>query len=334
MDGYSNLTRVANRICWAADWKTMCSRPTVAKIVERTGLGKATVKRWVRWLRERGWLGVVEQGTTVRYRKGTKAGLDDDGYGNRAAVWVLCVPRRPFAKPENDQPADLHEGTSEPPSVSLRRRETKCPTRAREADSSSRDHSRISPAWTLHATARTKRDRLWACERLRQECLPLRRMTAWYLRWMLKPLFEAGWTVADVLHALDVRADDSVWAYTWSSTSELRHVPGWVRHRLSAWLDKDGEVLPSRSQRAAAALAAQRAEQEARRREWEERAAAAGVELAPGPRVSREEALAPVPVAVRAEGPNEAFRRARAELERRRQEREAQTIASALARAR
>ncbi|NUW34812.1 helix-turn-helix domain-containing protein [Nonomuraea sp. SMC257] len=95
VDGYSNLVRIANVICWAADWRTMCSRPTVAKIMERTGLGKATVKRWVRWLRERGWLGVVEEGTTVRYRKGTKAGLDDDGYGNRAAVWVLCAPRRP-----------------------------------------------------------------------------------------------------------------------------------------------------------------------------------------------------------------------------------------------
>lgn len=44
----------------------MCSRPTIAGIVKRTGLAKSTVKRWVRWLRERGWLGVVEQGSTAQ----------------------------------------------------------------------------------------------------------------------------------------------------------------------------------------------------------------------------------------------------------------------------
>lgn len=70
-DGYSNLLRVANLIVWGADWATMCSRPTITRIVDVTGLARSTVKRWVRWLRERGWLGVVEQGSTCRYRKGT-----------------------------------------------------------------------------------------------------------------------------------------------------------------------------------------------------------------------------------------------------------------------
>jgi hypothetical protein len=88
-DGYANLMRVANLIAWHADWDTMCSRPTIKRIVEVTGLAKPTMKRWVRWLRERGWLGVVEQGTTCRYRKGTMAGLLADGLGNRAAAWVL-----------------------------------------------------------------------------------------------------------------------------------------------------------------------------------------------------------------------------------------------------
>ncbi|GAB3904240.1 transposase [Microbispora bryophytorum] len=92
-DGYGNLLRVAQVIAWATAWTTMCSRPTIAGICERTGLSKATVKRWIRWLREHGWLGVVEEGTTVRFRKGTSAGLQDDGLGNRAAVWVLCIRR-------------------------------------------------------------------------------------------------------------------------------------------------------------------------------------------------------------------------------------------------
>jgi len=160
------------------------------------------------------------------------------------------------------------------------------------------------------------------CERLRQESNVLRHMTPWFLRWLLKPFLLVGWTAADVLHALDVRPDGSAWTYTWASVNELRHIPGWVRHRLNAWLDEDGLVLPSRSLREATVLARQRAEQEERRREWEKRAVAAGRVLAP--RMSRAEALAPPPAPVLPErsGPNEAFRRARAELGRRRQERE------------
>ncbi|TDD17240.1 hypothetical protein [Nonomuraea diastatica] len=105
-DGYANLLRIANLIAWAADWATMCSRPTLARLIEVTGLATATVKRWVRWLRQHGWLGVVEQGSTCRFRKGTMAGLVDDGLGNRAAVWVLAVPRRSRAerlRDRNDQ---------------------------------------------------------------------------------------------------------------------------------------------------------------------------------------------------------------------------------------
>ncbi|GAA3223751.1 hypothetical protein [Nonomuraea helvata] len=93
-----------------------------------------------------------------------------------------------------------------------------------------------------------------------------------------------------MLHALDVRPDDSAWTYTWSSVAELRHIPGWVRHRLAAWLGDDGQALPSRSQRAAAADARRRKEQEERRRAREFMAAAAGVELVDEPRVSRAEA--------------------------------------------
>ncbi|NRQ34463.1 hypothetical protein HII36_21775 [Nonomuraea sp. NN258] len=238
--GYANLLRVANLIVWGADWNTMCSRPTIARIVDATGLSQPTVKRWVRWLRHRGWLGTVEQGSAVRYRKGTMAGLADDGLGNRAAVWVLAVPRRTRAERlhhRNDQerrPVDLPGRTSDPPSVSLPERHRSDPTNARETSRRLRDHSSISPTWKLHQTARTKRDKIALCERLRAEVPVLRRVTAWHLRWLLGVFIDDGWTAADVVHALDVRADDSRWTYTWSSSAEIRHVPGWLRHRLSA----------------------------------------------------------------------------------------------------
>ncbi|WP_188194850.1 hypothetical protein [Nonomuraea sp. SYSU D8015] len=337
-DGYANLVLICTLIARRMNWETKCSRPTIAWLVEQSGLSKPTVKRWVRWLRERGWLGVVEQGSTVRYRKGTNAGLDDDGFGNRAAVWVLCVPRRTRRdrlRDNRDQDqgcaADQQEQISEPPSVSLPERHRVDPTRTRETRRRSHDHPRISPTWGLHATPRTKRDRLAACERLRLESPVLRRMSAWYLRWLLKILFDAGATVADVLHGLDVREDDSHWTYTWSSTSEIRHPAGWVRHRLSAWIGPDGQVLPLPSQRRAAADAARRAAQEARRQEWETMARAAGHVLTPRPAVEHITAAARLetvaPLAAPAAEPPAEYRAVRAALERRRREQEAAELA-------
>lgn len=152
----------------------------------------------------------------------------------------------------------------------------------------------------------------------------LRLMTPWYLRWLLKPIIDAGATVADVLHGLDVRGDDSRWTYTWTSVSEIRHPAGWVRHRLAAWIGPDGQVLPLPSQRRAAADAKRRAEQEKRRQEWAAMAAAAGWLLAPRP--AAEEVLPPatamVPVGPASE-PTAAYRAARAEMDRRRQEKAA-----------
>ncbi|MEW1842996.1 hypothetical protein AB0392_34080 [Nonomuraea angiospora] len=329
-DGYANLTRIANLIAWAADWSTMCSRPTIARLVEVTGLSHATVKRWVRWLRVRGWLGTVEEGTTCQFRKGTAAGLLDDGLGNRAAVWVLAVPRRTRANrlrdvrdQDRDQVVEQPKQTSEPPSGSLPERTRVDPTRTREAhhDHRFRDHSRIAPTWHLHTTARTKRDKLALCERLRRELPLLRRVTAWYLRWLLSSFIDEGWTAADVLHALDRRADDSAWTYTWQGSDEIRHVPGWVRHRLAAWFGEDGRLVPSRSQRRAAADAAQRSGQEARRAELERRAAELGVELEAGEQVPRAVALAPAPALSAPAAPSGEYLEVRAEMERRRRER-------------
>ncbi|MGW3353636.1 hypothetical protein ACWDA3_61105 [Nonomuraea rubra] len=282
-DGSRNLMLIATIICWSANWRTLCSRPTIARIVERTRLAKATVKRWVRWLRERGWLGVVEPGSTARYRKGTNAGLDHDGLGNRAALWVLCLPRRPPANARRRQPDDQPQRSSEPPTLSPPRGERTDPTRTRETPRPPLAPSRASPIWPLHAMPRTKRERLQACQRLRRETPLLRRMTARYLRWLLRPFFTAGATPHDVLHALNVRPDDSRWTYTWSSMNEIRHVPGWVRHRLEAWTGHDGRVPPLPSHRAATATAQRRAAQDARKREWEARAAAAGLAGAPTP---------------------------------------------------
>ena len=113
----------------------------------------------------------------------------------------------------------------------------------------------------------------------------------------------------------------------WQSADELRYLPGWVRYRLAAWLDEDGQALQSRSQRTTAAAVRQRAEQQARREQWAARAAASGVALVDEV-MSRPQALAPPPIPVDRADPSAEYRAMRAELERQRLAREAEMIAA------
>lgn len=47
MHGYAHLMLICTLIAWRMNWETKCSRPTIAWLVERSGLSKPTVKRWV-----------------------------------------------------------------------------------------------------------------------------------------------------------------------------------------------------------------------------------------------------------------------------------------------
>lgn len=313
---YRNLTEVAVKLADWADWAQMTTRPTEQRIADDLDLSLSTVKRWIRWLRERGFLGVVEEGTTVRFRKGTRCGLVDDGLGNRAAVWVLCTPAPELDK--HDPPTD--KTTTEPPSCTSRRGVQEGPTHARERRSSSRRRTRISTTDGAAATPGTRKHALQIAQRIHDDSTTLRRLSPWYIRHLTRIFVVAGWTAADVLHALDHMPEGTAWTYTWTSRDQIRNVPAWVRFRLAAWLDEHGRPLPGKSQRLADAAARLRAEQEAMRAWFESmnaRRAGGPIELAP--RLSRAEALAPPPVVAAAQkvGPNEAFRAARAALEAR-----------------
>ncbi|WP_204078307.1 hypothetical protein [Planotetraspora phitsanulokensis] len=334
--GYRNLMQVATALSNWADWTTLTTRPTEQRIAEEADLALSTVKRWVRWLRERGFLGTVEEGTTVRYRKGTRMGLDDDGLGNRAAVWVLCVP-----SPQVDDVAPVTDKTSsrtdrtttEPPSVTLPERVTEGPTHARETRSSRRK-TRISPTSARPASPGTKRHALQTAEQIRDTSTTLRRLSPWYIRHLTRVFLVAGWTADDVLHALDHKPDGTAWTYTWQHVDDLRHIPGWVKHRLAAWLDVDGRPVASKSQRLDAAAAKVRSEQEAWRAQRESlNAARVGGPLELAPRLTRAEALAPQPVVagVAAAGPSAAYRAARAVLARRPREVERWALVDAAA---
>jgi hypothetical protein len=94
----------------------------------------------------------------------------------------------------------------------------------------------------------------------------LQRISAEHIRSLARPFFAAGWTGADVLHALDHDPGGRQHGYS----AEVRSPAGWIRARLVGWLGPDAVPLPSRSQRVAIARAQVLADQ-AERRERDER---------------------------------------------------------------
>ena len=82
-----------------------------------------------------------------------------------------------------------------------------------------------------------------ACEHLRREGASLRGVDFVFLREETARFFSAGWTVADVLHALTYRPDHA----EWPAGPEHRG-DAWLRHRLAAWRTPDGDIRPSHSQ--------------------------------------------------------------------------------------
>jgi hypothetical protein len=93
--------------------------------------------------------------------------------------------------------------------------------------------------WPRHQPAQTKRDRLALCERLRHDAPVL----TWIgstrrLRWLLSDFLQAGWTVDDVLHAIDTHPVDGGYPYAIAppgTPGGLRNPAGWLTHRLRPW---------------------------------------------------------------------------------------------------
>ncbi|MFV2196081.1 hypothetical protein [Nocardiopsis sp. LOL_012] len=95
----------------------------------------------------------------------------------------------------------------------------------------------------LHRTRHTPRDIHEACERLRREDPSLRGVDFAELRGAASRFFSAGWTLADLRHALDHRPDHAPWP-----SGPEHSGTGWLRTRLKAWRTPDGDIRPSRSQ--------------------------------------------------------------------------------------
>ena len=237
-----------------ADWRALTSRPTWQRLMDTAGMSRSTVAKYLRLLRDAGLLGVVESGTTPQFRSFVHA---DDG--NRASVYVLCIPAHAPISPVE---------------------ETRTPSRSPKESVSTPPHAREEPGENLAPTREVQR-----------QAPVLSEISDRHLRSVLRPYWDAGWSVSDVLWCLDHKPSGELWPHT----DAVRHVPGWVRYRLAPWTG-----LASPSQQRAAGHGVLLAEQARRRAEWAAvRAAAVPADTCRAHAASARQLLRRSPVAAR-----------------------------------
>ncbi|RJL21023.1 hypothetical protein [Bailinhaonella thermotolerans] len=266
---------------------------TWAEMAAAAHLSRSCFAEKLAWLRGQDLLHVVMTGSIPRTRPGTCFGMYDDGLGNLAAEYALVLPA-PLA-PEEPVPEEplpdsavvvTDEMTPWPEGATLLRPRLTVvsetagqspvgesrtphsptlplanpdPTRARELTESD---STPQLAWPLDQTPRSRADRLLLCARLQAEDERLARVSARHLRSLLRPLLIHGASARDVEYALTWTPEQT----RFPRTEDPRYLPGWIRHRVAAWVGEDGALRAPLPSQARAAAAARRHEEQQRRR--------------------------------------------------------------------
>lgn len=219
----------------------MVTSPSRTLVMQLTGLSDATVKRWTCWMVRHGVMAQLEVGRLARFRP---MAVQDEG--GRVSVYVLCTPGVTVAAEPaaavvevlvDDVPAA--NGATHPaspvdksdPSVCLGflRRGNPYPgarerSGRRGARVSSRGRAQRQAGVATVCRRRLPARRLDLVERLQVEAPALRPASARRLRNVLLPWLERpelGWTVAELLYAIDHTPDGR--AHTLTAAVKVPH---------------------------------------------------------------------------------------------------------------
>lgn len=278
-DGRENRRKLARIIGFNADWKTLTTNAlTWSTISERTGMSRATVARHLLALHEAGWIGRVAAGRSAA-AKLAAGWTGDDAFLNDAPVYALT-------QPVDEAVVDINET---PPTVSGYK---EFPARAREARTPAGAATRPSPTeaangrqcnvpadrtlpdWPSHVTPSSKDESVLAGREWARRVPVLGKLSDKHLRFLAKDFFAAGWTVRDLITALDALPDgraqgqfvEGKWVpYSGADGIPTARLGHWVNWRLNAWRDSAGTVLESPTQQRTRRAATAKREQEARR---------------------------------------------------------------------
>jgi hypothetical protein len=260
---------IAELIAAHAD-RWLHSRPTLAVLIELSGLSRRTVQDACRWLERGGWLTVLEHGTTPRYAPGRLRPEDE----SLAREWLLAAPG------ENCTPT--HTPTAGRPSAGAREDPPVPCTSTDEMDRRvAPDSSPLGPVRTPGPLAelapgqkpRRRAAQLTACETLQRQHMVLRRLSARSLRSILRPWCGSvgapaacRYSPADVLHAIEhLPPDGSGSVRQHEYATRVADPAAWLEHRMSFWLDADGRPLLPHSAELADRAAGHRSAQDRER---------------------------------------------------------------------
>lgn len=280
-DGRENRRRLARILGFNADWKTLTTNTlTWSTISERTGMSRATVARHLLALHEAGWIGRVAAGRSAAAKQAA-GWTGDDAFINDAPVYALT-------QPVDENVVDINET---PPTVSgykefpARAREAEAPTGAASRPSPTKaaggrqcavPADRTLPAWPGHVTPTSKDERILAGREWARLVPALNKLSARHLAFLAKDFFAAGWTLRDLMTALDTLPNgwkqgqfvDGQWVpFSGADGIPAARLGHWVNWRLNPWRDNGAAVespTQTRIRRAAAAEIQRQAEQRAR----------------------------------------------------------------------
>ena len=293
------VVRVARGLCDWVDGASRTTRVVNERVAELAGCCVRTVQRWLRRLEQWGLLGLVAGGRSARWAPLARS-QDAEGRvvlerRNEAAVRSLVVPEGMAAaapalassSSAGRGPVD-NEGPAEPgcgsrchpyPSLGILDPRTRArgglggkglvPLRGAEAflGAAARPGGRVRGDrqrawWSPRRTRSTEEAVLGLARELQERMVVLRGCSDRYVMRVIRPFFGAGWSVGDLVAAVDRRPDGSLWPH--SGDRGVREPARWLIHRLSAWIDGGGVPVASWRQERAAAHERAMAEREAR----------------------------------------------------------------------
>ncbi len=256
----ANIWKFVNAVaqCPGFDPASMTIMPLWQRLQERFGFPPKSISNYFRRLRDWGAIAVVATGRTAAFTP-KSSGRNE----NEAAIYVLLektedqgvekssvpVPTRAVNNPPHArarEASELHIETASPhhsPKRAAQRREV--------------NHlllNRSEPLWDPNATtgAKTKRgrraaERLAALE-LQFRSFPLQRISTAHVAAICRPFFRAGWTIKDILHAIDWRPNTDA-KYHHDGANGVENTGAWLKFRLAKWIRHDGGFYRSPSQK-------------------------------------------------------------------------------------
>lgn len=287
-DGRANMLALVEIIAVQQDPASRTWRTTWGWVAQRLGVHEDSVGRMIRRLKDWGLLAVVATGRSAAHTPrstGKKQG--------EAPVYALTTPTPPTPVAASEDTGAIHEteqelgpvdinvdpvppkGACPPPHAreNLSPMDAATPRPSAKAAAQRREvqaalAKRTAPLWPAHATVRPSRVgatrsewkqayRLAGLE-IQHHALVLRQITTAYVVSVAKAHFEAGWSIADILHALDWTPTGV--RYPHDAVAGITHPGAWFTARLRAWTHADGTPHRSPDQRAAAEAEQRRAQ--------------------------------------------------------------------------